>query len=189
MNWLNDGDCATGLRCNSPIERLAESGPMALADSELLAILLGFLGVAHSAGEAWAERQYNGGEWFSRANSYYFMAAGLALMSALFIAANVITMAGPWLGFLNNILSQARPVYLEDLLHYRRALRQRNELRARARDALLTEALAVEEEIEEHKPAEDLLELEGDGRPGLTLTGLQAMQDPPRSTAATSARS
>ena len=35
------------------------------------------------------------------------------------------------------------------------------ELRARARDALLTEALAVEEEIEEHKPTEDLLALEG----------------------------
>ena len=35
------------------------------------------------------------------------------------------------------------------------------ELRARARDALLTEALAAEEEIEEHKPAEDLLALEG----------------------------
>ena len=35
------------------------------------------------------------------------------------------------------------------------------ELRARARDALLTEALAVEEEIEDHKPSEDLLSLEG----------------------------
>lgn len=35
------------------------------------------------------------------------------------------------------------------------------ELRARARDALLNEALAAEEEIEEHKPADDLLELEG----------------------------
>ena len=35
------------------------------------------------------------------------------------------------------------------------------ELRARARDALLTDALAVEEGIEEHKPAEDLLALEG----------------------------
>ena len=34
------------------------------------------------------------------------------------------------------------------------------ELRARARDALLTDALAVEEEIEEHKPADDLLELD-----------------------------
>ncbi len=35
------------------------------------------------------------------------------------------------------------------------------ELRARARDALLTEALAVEEDIEEHKPADDLLSLAG----------------------------
>jgi N utilization substance protein A len=35
------------------------------------------------------------------------------------------------------------------------------ELRARARDALLTDALAVEEGIEEHKPAEDLLSVEG----------------------------
>ena len=34
------------------------------------------------------------------------------------------------------------------------------ELRARARDALLTEALAVEEDIEDHKPAEDLLAVE-----------------------------
>src|SRR3546814_15831021 len=35
------------------------------------------------------------------------------------------------------------------------------ELRARARGALLNEALAVEEEIEEHRPADDLLALEG----------------------------
>ena len=35
------------------------------------------------------------------------------------------------------------------------------ELRARARDALLTEALAVEEDIEEHKPSEELLALTG----------------------------
>lgn len=35
------------------------------------------------------------------------------------------------------------------------------ELRARARDALLTEALVAEEELEAHKPAEDLLSLEG----------------------------
>ena len=35
------------------------------------------------------------------------------------------------------------------------------ELRARARDALLTAALAVEEGLEDHKPAEDLLALEG----------------------------
>ena len=35
------------------------------------------------------------------------------------------------------------------------------ELRARARDALLTEALAVEEDLDENRPAEDLLELAG----------------------------
>jgi transcription termination/antitermination protein NusA len=35
------------------------------------------------------------------------------------------------------------------------------ELRARARDALLTEALAVEEEIEDNKPSEDLLAVPG----------------------------
>ena len=35
------------------------------------------------------------------------------------------------------------------------------ELRSRARDALLNEALAVEEGLEEHQPAEDLLELPG----------------------------
>ncbi|AKC87736.1 transcription termination factor NusA [Pseudoxanthomonas suwonensis] len=35
------------------------------------------------------------------------------------------------------------------------------ELRSRARDALLNEALAVEEELDEHQPAEDLLALEG----------------------------
>jgi len=35
------------------------------------------------------------------------------------------------------------------------------ELRARARDALLTEALAVEEGIDEHRPSGELLELDG----------------------------
>ena len=35
------------------------------------------------------------------------------------------------------------------------------ELRSRARDALLNDALAVEEGLEEHQPAEDLLSLEG----------------------------
>jgi transcription termination/antitermination protein NusA len=35
------------------------------------------------------------------------------------------------------------------------------ELRARARDALLTEALAVEEDIDDHKPADDLVAVEG----------------------------
>ena len=37
--------------------------------------------------------------------------------------------------FLNNIMSQARPVYLDDLLKYRRTLRQRNELLSQYRRA------------------------------------------------------
>ena len=35
------------------------------------------------------------------------------------------------------------------------------ELRARARDALLNEALAAEEDVEEHKPSEELLAVDG----------------------------
>lgn len=47
----------------------------------------------------------------------------------------VLTAGGPdeRRRFLNNILSQSRPVYLDDLLSYRRALRQRNELLAQHR--------------------------------------------------------
>src|SRR5699024_8836737 len=36
-----------------------------------------------------------------------------------------------------------------------------NELRQRARDALLTQMIASEEKLEEHKPEQDLLDLEG----------------------------
>jgi len=46
------------------------------------------------------------------------------------------------------------------------------ELRSRARDALLNEALAVEEELDEHQPADDLLELEGmDSETAFALAG------------------
>jgi len=46
------------------------------------------------------------------------------------------------------------------------------ELRARARDALLNDALAVEEEVDEHQPAEDLLALEGmDDETAFALAG------------------
>jgi N utilization substance protein A len=46
------------------------------------------------------------------------------------------------------------------------------ELRARARDALLNDALAVEEEADEHQPADDLLALEGmDDETAFALAG------------------
>ena len=54
------------------------------------------------------------------------------------------------------------------------------ELRNRARDALLTKAIATEEEIGEHKPAEDLLNMEGMERRlafQLAGSGIVTMED------------
>jgi hypothetical protein len=69
-----------------------------------LAILLGYIAVAHAAGESLAERRFYTADWFQRGNSYYFLLSGLGLMLAPFIALNVVRMAGPWLGFLSGIL-------------------------------------------------------------------------------------
>jgi hypothetical protein len=71
----------------------------------VLAVLLGFLGVAHATGESWGERNYYGSDWFRRGNSYYFLMTGLILLGSLFFAANFIHMAGPWLGFINGVMN------------------------------------------------------------------------------------
>jgi hypothetical protein len=71
----------------------------------VLASLLGYLAVAHAAGEAFAERRFYGGDWFSRANSYYYLLTGLGLLLLLFVASHVVEMAGPWLGFIHGILT------------------------------------------------------------------------------------
>lgn len=68
------------------------------------ALLLGYLAVAHAGGEALAERRLYGGEWFQRGNSYYFLLTGLGLLLALFIGGAVVTMGGPWLGFMSGLL-------------------------------------------------------------------------------------
>jgi hypothetical protein len=70
----------------------------------VLAAVGGYLAVAHGAGEALAERRFHGTEWFTRANSYYYVVTGVGLLLVLFIAANIVTMAGPWLGFLHGLL-------------------------------------------------------------------------------------
>ena len=44
-------------------------------------------------------------DWFQRGNSYYFLMTGLGLLMALFIAAQVVSMAGPWLGFFRGALT------------------------------------------------------------------------------------
>ena len=70
----------------------------------VLAAVGGLLAVAHGAGEAFAERRFSGTEWFTRANSYYYVLTGVGLLLALYIAASVVSMAGPWLGFLEGLL-------------------------------------------------------------------------------------
>jgi hypothetical protein len=70
----------------------------------VLAVLLGYLGVAHAAGEAFAERRFYVTDWFQRGNSYYFLLSGIGILLALFLAAQVVHMAGPWLNVIKGIL-------------------------------------------------------------------------------------
>lgn len=70
----------------------------------VLAVGFGYLAIAHAAGESLAERRFEGGELYRRANSYYYVLTGAALLLILFAAAGVVHMAGPWLGFLKGIL-------------------------------------------------------------------------------------
>jgi len=70
----------------------------------VVAVLLGYLGVAHAAGEAFAERRFSGEEWYRMGNSYYFLLAGLGLLLALFLGAHILELTGPFLGFLQGIL-------------------------------------------------------------------------------------
>jgi hypothetical protein len=70
----------------------------------VVAALLGYVAVAHAAGESLAERRFSTESWFERGNSYYFIVSGLMLLMAFFIAGHVVQMAGPWLGFIRGLL-------------------------------------------------------------------------------------
>lgn len=70
----------------------------------VLASLLGYLAVAHAAGEALAERRFYASDWFRRGNSYYFLLTGLGLLLAFYLAGNVVHMAGPWLRVIRGLL-------------------------------------------------------------------------------------
>jgi hypothetical protein len=74
--------------------------PLAL----IVSVLAGYLAVAHGAGEALAERRFRGTEWFTRANSYYYLMTGVGLLVVLFLASHTVAMAGPWLAFLKGLL-------------------------------------------------------------------------------------
>ncbi|MEY8193269.1 MAG: helix-hairpin-helix domain-containing protein, partial [Cycloclasticus sp.] len=55
-----------------------------------------------------------------------------------------------------------------------------DEIQQRAKDALLIKAIASEEELEQHEPAQDLLEMEGVGREfafELASKGVVTMED------------
>lgn len=75
--------------------------PVAVA----VALMLGYIGVAHAAGETIAERRFYVNDWFQRGNSYYFLLTGLGLLLAFFFAAQVVRMAGPWATFLQGLLA------------------------------------------------------------------------------------
>jgi len=70
----------------------------------VLAILLGYLSVAHALGEAFAERRFYVADWFQRGNSYYFLMTGLGLLLAFFIASRIVHMGGRWLNPLEALL-------------------------------------------------------------------------------------
>jgi hypothetical protein len=70
----------------------------------LLSLLLGFLAVAHGAGEIMAERRFQGVDWLHRANSFHYLMTGLGLLLALPLAAYAIGMVG-FLGFFEGLLS------------------------------------------------------------------------------------
>ena len=57
-----------------------------------LALVFGYLAVAHAAGEALAEWRFRGGDWFKLGNSYYYMMTGVGLLMVLFIVHNVLRM-------------------------------------------------------------------------------------------------
>jgi hypothetical protein len=69
------------------------------------ALVLGYLAIAHAGGEALAERRFYVNDWFQRGNSYYFILTGLGLLLAFFVASAVISMAGPWLRVISNLLT------------------------------------------------------------------------------------
>jgi hypothetical protein len=71
-----------------------------------LAALVGYLSVARNAGEWLADSDLPWTQWIRKSNSLITMTGGLLGLMALFVAANVVSMA-PFLGFLRGLLAVA----------------------------------------------------------------------------------
>ena len=72
----------------------------------ILAVLGGYLAVAHAAGELLARQRYRY-EWMERlrrSNSYYYVFSGLAALMLPFALAEALHLFGGWLGFLRGML-------------------------------------------------------------------------------------
>lgn len=77
-----------------------------------LALLCGYLAVAHLAGETLARQRYRY-EWMERlrrSNSYYYVLSGLVVLLAPFALAETLHVFGGWLGWLRGLLHFASAV-------------------------------------------------------------------------------
>ena len=70
----------------------------------LLLGLLGYIGVAHAAGENLTRRRFSSTARMRRSNSYYYVLNGIGVLLALFVGAAITEMAYPLLGWAHDIL-------------------------------------------------------------------------------------
>jgi hypothetical protein len=73
----------------------------------IIAMLAGYVAVAHGAGEMFAQRRYRY-EWLERlrrSNSYYYVLSGLVLLLLPFAAAAVLWMLGGTAGFVRGLVA------------------------------------------------------------------------------------
>jgi hypothetical protein len=66
--------------------------------------LLGYIGVAHAAGENLTRRRFSSTARMRRSNSYYYVLNGLGVLLALFVGAAITEMAYPLLGWAHDLL-------------------------------------------------------------------------------------
>lgn len=66
--------------------------------------LLGYVSVAHAAGENLTRRRFSWSDRMRRANSYYYVLNGLGVLLALFVGAAITQMAYPLLGWAHDLL-------------------------------------------------------------------------------------
>ncbi len=77
-----------------------------------VALVCGYLAVAHLAGETLARRRYRY-EWMERlrrSNSYYYVLSGLVVLLAPFALAETLHVFGGWLGWLRGLIHFAAAV-------------------------------------------------------------------------------